>query len=78
MVSKPGIIINEGDNIRYARNTKDEIYVYCNGWPGNELIIKKIKPVDGAVISLLGSNEKLSWKANNRRSCNITACLFTR
>ena len=52
----------EGENIRYARNTKGEVFLYCNGWPGNELMIKKIKPIEGSSVELLGSKEKLSWK----------------
>jgi hypothetical protein len=52
----------EGENIRYARNTKGEIFIYCNGWPGNELMVKKIKPVSGSFVQYLGSKEKLSWK----------------
>ena len=52
----------EGDSIRYARNTKGEIFVYCHGWPGSQLMIKKIKPAAGSGVQLLGSNEKLSWK----------------
>ena len=52
----------EGEKIRYARNSKGEIFIYCNGWPGNELMVKKIKPVSGSFVQFLGSKEKLSWK----------------
>lgn len=52
----------EGDNIRFAQNIKGETFIYVNGWPGNELIVKKIKPLAGSDIQLLGSKEKLSWK----------------
>ena len=53
---------HEGDNIRYARNSKGAIYIYSNGWPGNELMIKKLKPAAGSSFQLLGSKEKLIWK----------------
>jgi alpha-L-fucosidase len=53
---------HEGDKIRYARNNKGEIYIYSNGWPGNELMIKKVKPVAGSSFQLLGSKEKISWR----------------
>lgn len=52
----------EGDKIRYSNNTNGDVFVYCNGWPGNELVIKKIKPVASSAIQLLGTKEKLSWK----------------
>lgn len=53
---------HEGDKIRYGRNAKGDVFVYNNGWPGNQLTIKKIKPAAGSDITLLGSKEKLSWK----------------
>jgi hypothetical protein len=53
---------HEGDKIRYGRNTNGDVFVYSNGWPGNQLTIKKIKPAAGSDIKLLGSKEKLSWK----------------
>ena len=40
----------EGDKIRYARNANGDVFVYSNGWPGNELMIKKIKPTAGSAI----------------------------
>lgn len=52
----------EGNNIRFAQNSKGEVYVYHNGWPGGELVIKKIKPVTGSDIYLLGAKEKLNWR----------------
>ncbi|WP_276500748.1 alpha-L-fucosidase [Terrimonas pollutisoli] len=52
----------EGDNIRFAQNVKGETFIYVNGWPGKELIVRKIKPVTGSDIQLLGSKEKLGWK----------------
>ena len=45
---------HEGDKIRYARNSKGEIYIYANGWPGNELMIKKVKPVAGIILPVVG------------------------
>ena len=52
----------EGDNIRFARNVQGEVFMYVNGWPGRELVVRKIKPVPGSTIQLLGSKEKLNWK----------------
>lgn len=53
---------NEGDKIRYARTGNGEVLVYVNGWPGDQLTLKKIKPATGSAITLLGYKEKLSWK----------------
>ncbi len=53
---------HEGDHIRYAKNKKGEVLVYCNGWPGKELLIKKVKPLPGTTIQLIGNNQKCSWK----------------
>ena len=53
---------SEGDGIRYASNKKGEVYVYVNGFPGNNLLLRKIKPKAGSTISLLGCSQKLTWK----------------
>jgi alpha-L-fucosidase len=53
---------SEGDNIRYARNNKGEVFVYCKGWPEEKLLLKKIKPLRGTFASLLGLNKKFNWK----------------
>jgi alpha-L-fucosidase len=62
---KPWEYFQEGDRVRYAKNSKGDVFVYVNGWPGKELLIKKIKPSNGSEIKLLGHKEKLSWKQSN-------------
>ena len=53
-------------NIQYffTRKGKD-LYCFVPGWQ-SQIRIKNLKPVNGSVAQILGSNKRLSWKQAGR------------
>jgi alpha-L-fucosidase len=54
------IVTNE-NNVRYTAKDK-VIYAICMDWPGETLLLTKVKPVSGTQITMLGYNKKIDWK----------------
>ena len=53
---------SEGDDIRFSR-TKDNrtIYAFVLRWPGEKLLLRSVRPAEGSVIKMLGTNISLKW-----------------
>ncbi len=60
---RTGDLWQEGEAIRYTR-TKDKrtIYAISRGWPGPVLKLKKVEPMRGSKIYMLGWDAPLEWK----------------
>jgi alpha-L-fucosidase len=63
----------EGDNVRFTR-TKDAriIYAHCFEWPGENLILKTVKPKTGSKIIFLGTQTPVKWKYDASQGLIIT------
>jgi hypothetical protein len=59
--SKAWSHFEDNENIRYITDDKGNVNVFVRGWPGEKLILKKIKPAKGSKIKLLGTNEAFNW-----------------
>ena len=70
---RPAEYWKEGDTIRFTRS-KDEktIYAFVYDWPGDQLILKTVKPKKNGRITFLGSDDPLSWECNSTRGLVIT------
>ena len=42
----------------------DLLYAITPGWPGTELVLRNVRPKDGAAITMLGAQGMLSWRVN--------------
>ena len=69
---RAGDLWKEGETIRYTRS-KDHrtVYAFCYGWPGEELVLKTVKPTKGSKIHRLGSKEALSWAYDGDKGVRI-------
>ncbi len=57
---------DEGE-VRYTRSKDAKTaYAICKQWPGRSLTLKALRAEDGAKISLLGIDEPLKWKQDER------------
>ena len=70
--ARDGNLWNEGENIRFTRS-KDKmmVYVFSYEWPGENLMIKTVKPRDNSKIYLLGYPEELNWKYDSANGLAI-------
>lgn len=59
--SKAWSHFEDSENIRYTIDNKGNVNAFVKGWPGEKLVLKKIKPAKGSKIKFLGTNELLSW-----------------
>jgi alpha-L-fucosidase len=53
---------SEGADIRFTQ-TKDKriIYAFLLRWPGEKLLLRSVRPVEGSVIEMLGTSAALKW-----------------
>ena len=70
---REGDLWKEGDAIRFTR-TKDNktVYAITREWPGNELIVKTVKPEKGSDIKMLGYDKPLKWRYYQKKGLTIT------
>jgi alpha-L-fucosidase len=70
---RPADSWREGDNIRFTRS-KDNVtlYAFTYDWPGQELILKTVKPKKGGRITILGTNEPLTWHYDTTNGLKIS------
>jgi alpha-L-fucosidase len=59
--SKAWTHFEDNENIRYTTDNKGIVYVFVKGWPGNKIVLKKIKPAKGSKVKLLGTKDLLNW-----------------
>ncbi len=52
----------EGDDIRYCAGDKNKVFVTFRGQEKTQLLLRKIRPVRGSRISMLGYRDTLSWQ----------------
>lgn len=70
--SKAWTHFEDNENTRYTTDNKGNIFVFVKGWPGENLVLKKIKPIKGSKIKFLGTPDLLNWTASeNGISINI-------
>jgi len=64
---RSGDLYKEGEHLRFTR-TKDSRFIYAISmeWPGAFLEIKTVKPLEDSQIYLLGYNEALKWKVDEK------------
>jgi alpha-L-fucosidase len=70
---RDGSLWSEGETVRYTRS-KDRRFVYAilTEWPGTQLVLRKVRPKDGSMVTLLGSDARLSWKFDSAQGTTIT------
>jgi len=59
--SKAWTYFDDSDNIRYTSDKQGFVYALVKGWPGEKLVLKKIKPAKGSKINLLGTKDNCNW-----------------
>ncbi len=64
--ARDGELWSEGADIRFTR-TKDKrtIYAFVLKWPGEKLVLRSVRPVEGSAIRMLGTDTPLSWTAQD-------------
>ena len=70
--TRPWNYYAEGNDIRYTHN-KDGRHVYAISlhWPGERLVLRRIRPREGMTVHLLGVTEPLKWKHDEARGLVI-------
>jgi len=57
----------EGDHVRFTRSKDDRlVYAITDEWPGAVLTLQKVRPAEGAAVTLLGLPEPLEWTQDAR------------
>jgi len=92
--AREGDLWSDGSDIRFTR-TKDNrtVYAFALKWPGETLLLRSVRPVEGSAIRLLGTNTPLQWTAQgsgveirippalqdeSRRPCRFAWCFQIR
>lgn len=70
--SRAGELWKEGEQVRFTRS-KDQgtVYAFVFEWPGEQLILRSLKPKKNGRISLLGFDETLHWEYDSSRGLII-------
>jgi alpha-L-fucosidase len=60
--ARDGELWAEGGDIRFTR-TKDKktVYAFVLKWPGEKLLLRTVRPVDGSAVRMLGTDTALQW-----------------
>ena len=92
--ARDGELWSEGADIRFTR-TKDNrtVYAFTLKWPGETLLLRSVRPVEGSAIRMLGADTPLPWMAQgsgveirippalqdeSRRPCRFAWCFQIR
>ena len=51
----------EGETIRYTQGVDGQVYAIALEWPGEDLVLKNIRPAQGTSIELLGYADPIQW-----------------
>ena len=71
--ARPGELWKEGDSIRFTRDKEGKaIYAIALKWPGEKLVLRTVKPVEGTSIALLGEDHPLPWTYSNDAGLEVT------
>jgi alpha-L-fucosidase len=69
----PGDGWEDGDNLRLTHSDLGPIiYAIALQWPGDELVLRKVKLTPGAIVMMLGSSESLPWRNDPARGIVIS------
>ncbi|MDP4131356.1 MAG: alpha-L-fucosidase, partial [Bacteroidota bacterium] len=70
--ARDGDLWKEGELLRFTR-TKDKktVFAFSNTWPGENLLIKTVKPGNHAKIYLMGYPEPVNWKYDSATGLKI-------
>lgn len=70
---REGALWSEGDAVRYTRS-KDSRFVYAvlTEWPGNQVVLRAIRPKTGSRVALLGSQVSLPWNFDSANGTTVT------
>jgi alpha-L-fucosidase len=62
--SRAWTYFEDNENVRYTTGKNGDVYVFVKGWPGEKLVLKKIMPLKGSKVKLLGTTESLGWTSS--------------
>ncbi|WP_157557936.1 alpha-L-fucosidase [Niabella aurantiaca] len=69
---RPGAQWKEGEQIRFTRAKSENIvYAFSYNWPGEEFILKTVKPTRGSNIHFLGFEQPLKWSYDSSKGLTI-------
>jgi len=70
---RPAESWKEGDNIRFTRSKDNKtIYAFVYDWPGEQLILKTVRPSKSDKVRFLGFDQPLSWRYDSAAGLIIT------
>jgi alpha-L-fucosidase len=70
---RPAESWKEGDNIRFTRSKDNKtIYAFVYDWPGEQLILKTVRPSKNDKVRFLGFDQPLSWRYDSAAGLIIT------
>ena len=70
---RPAEFWKEGEAVRFTRSKDDKtIYAFVYDWPGDQLILKTVKPKKNGRVSFLGFDEPLAWRYDTAQGLKIT------
>lgn len=70
--ARAGDLWKEGNDIRFTRSKDNRtIFAFSLKWPGDELVLRTVKPARRARIELMGTKTTLSWKFDSARGLVI-------
>jgi alpha-L-fucosidase len=60
--ARDGELWSEGADIRFTR-TKDKhtVYAFALKWPGERLLLRSVRPMEGSQVRMLGTGTPLAW-----------------
>lgn len=69
----PGDGWKDGDNLRFTHSDLGStVYAIAFEWPGEELVLHAVKLPPGAVVTMLGDSEALSWRPDATKGTVIS------
>ncbi len=62
----------EGEYVRYTQSKDNEqVFAFCMDWPGEQLNLRRLRPLEGSEIRMLGSDLSLTWGYDSREGLLI-------
>jgi alpha-L-fucosidase len=70
---RPAEFWKEGEAVRFTRSKDNKtIYAFVYDWPGDQLILKTVKPSKNGKVRFLGFDEPLAWRYDTAQGLKIT------
>ena len=75
--ARPGDLWKQGDTLRFTRSKDNKtLYAIALKWPGNQLTLTTVKPLEGSTITLLSPADvqprALPWSSTPEGGVQIT------